>query len=307
MQIKERNYRERRLNHLLYFRKELLEKVVSSVLINFELEKSHYGMFVDLFGLHKSKGLPVFIETQIGQMDPVHFHKIVSLIDSINDGIIIWISTETTNKFDEQLKFLIEKSEKLIEVLIIEMNADFIIELETLRFDESPTTYERFINPDFNLPQLQIKKKISNIPNDFMGVSLSLNTPIYSEIEKENRKLLHQLRVTYPYYINVIRAKSNLDRRQIQIGSGLSYIEIVLAPTSSPTKEAFLVVRSTNHSSLGKFKALKLKLSETSFTSKISEDEKSFSINYGNSKAINSIINEMVFDFGQVISVLTDF
>lgn len=298
-QTKERQ--EEQLNQMLFHRKEVLEELLFTKLLKMEYEKSYKGMYIDLFAYDKTKKAPVFIEVQKYKMDLVHFRKIEELIQKIDEGIIIWISTKSAARFIKRLEILALSMKKNLELFFIEIEEDVLFLLNDLQSENSVDGFNLIKSRQFSPPRLKIKSRITVghgftqnlIPNDF-----------YKGNEKVNRELLSRLRSEYPYFGNALRSKSNLDRSYIQMGSGFSNIEILLKPIPSKTKEAKLELRLTNSASLLTLQRIQDELQSMDFSSQTSTEKKRFVVHYGTDLSTALAIEKIVEDFGKLIKIL---
>lgn len=302
--INTRKHLERQLNQLLFLRHEILEDILSTQLHYIELEKHFKGTYIDLYAIHGKKKVPVFIEVQKDEMDLAHFIQVIDLIEKIDEGVIVWVTTKTSQRFIEKLAELIEKQEKFLEILIIEVQPDIVLQLNILKQMEPKKRVHLIMSSEYNIPEFHLKKKLTS--NRVQKHSLIPQQQFEGNV-KTNQELLSILRHTYPYFGNVLRSKSNLHRRQFQMGSGTGYIEIVLSAIPMGMKVASLELRSTNYTTIPVLEQMQEKLKEVQFSSPVTFEERCFIVNYGTTLSKDQIFKRMVHDFGKLIDVLEKF
>ncbi|PIC95751.1 hypothetical protein CSV69_09500 [Sporosarcina sp. P26b] len=303
MKVKRKNL-ERLLNKLLFLRKDVLEYYLASELLHLELEKSYKGMYIDLYAIHAEENLPVFIEVQKDELDAVHSNQLKELIRHMDEGIILWIGTKASSHFTDELIELARVAEKSLQIQFLELDSYTIEQLDLLRQEDPVTAVRKIMSPEFHVPQFLLKAAARNM-RERKGTPFAVRE--LSKTEKVNKSLMDLLRHTYPYFDNVLRSKSNLDRRQIQMGSGTGYIEIVLTAVSTPTKEAMLELRSTNHTTINTLQQIQNKLHKIEFSSPTTYETKRFVIHYGTTLSTEEIFEKLLPDFGRLIHVLIDF
>lgn len=303
MKVKRKNL-ERLLNQLLFLRKDALEHHFASELLHMELEKSYKGMYIDLYAIHAAENLPVYIEVQKDGLDAVHSDQLKELIHHVDEGMIVWIGTKASNRFTDELTAMTKDAKKSLHVQFLEIDSYTIEQLNVLRQEDPVIAFQQIMSPEFHVPRFSLHSAAFNMQR---RKNTHVTAQELSLTEKVNNRLLNLLRHTYPYFDNVLRSKNSLNRRQIQMGSGTGYIEIVLTAVPTLTKEAMLELRSTNHTTINTLRQIQNELHEIEFSSPTTYEAKRFVIHYGTTLSTEEIFEKMLPDFGKLIHVLIDF
>src|SRR5699024_3131327 len=96
-----------------------------------ELEKR--GMYVDVYGLESKRNIPVFMENQLNVSDPIHYKKVKRIIDSIEEGIVIWIAERFVDKYvDDIYNYLNFEIAKPIDFIAVTINQDYLVQINEL-------------------------------------------------------------------------------------------------------------------------------------------------------------------------------
>lgn len=299
-----REFIEKRMNQTLFLRNELLDELFPSMLQDLETEKKMHGMYIDFYAIHKEKNVPIYFELQKDSMDSVHFEKVEKLVHIILEGFIIWISTKANLHLVKKLRNLAKESGKQLEILIVEIDENFVSRLEELQKRGTIVATETIMSPRFKIPPLRI---IETIPLEGSFIGNTITKASHKGNEKINNELIAILRQEYPYFLNVLRSKRNLHQKNITFGSGTCYIIIEMTAISTARAEAKLELKNTNLITIEKFLEIQDRLHAVKFTSPVSFDGERFTIHYGTKLSTKLVFEKLVEDFGKLIGVLIEF
>ncbi|MEK5521096.1 hypothetical protein [Heyndrickxia sp. FSL W8-0423] len=188
---------------------------------------------IDVYGHDLEHNSPIYIESQLGCSDEVHFDKVKYLIETNKNesGIFIWIASRFKEEYLVAIEQLLElhAKGKPIKILALTFQNGYTKTLNKLNRQKDSDIWYHFNHREFVLPKLSIVKQWGGIPLGFKDSVISApDFPLYStSSEAMNSYLLSTLRKEIPYLLNVHRSKK-LTVNSIVFGSGYSDFSFVI-------------------------------------------------------------------------------
>ena len=188
---------------------------------------------IDIYGRDLDHSSPIYIESQLGCSDEVHFEKVKYLIETNENesGIFVWIASRFKEEYLVAIEQLLElhSKGKPIKILALTLQKGYTTTLNKLNRQKDPDIWNHVNNSEFVLPKLSIVKQWGGIPLGFKDSTISApNFPLYSTSpEVMNSYLLSTLRKEIPHLLNVHRSKK-LTVNSIVFGSGYSDFSFVI-------------------------------------------------------------------------------
>lgn len=210
-----------------------------------ELEKR--GMYVDVYGLESKRKLPVFMENQLNVSDPIHYKKVKRIIDSIEEGIVIWIAERFVDKYvDDIYNYLNFEIAKPIDFIAVTINQDYLVQINELNQMTQFEAWQYISKGLIDLPVLSVFDSAKVIPNGFIGKDLEDdNEANLLSIKGRNKYLQQKLREKIPFLFNLHRSRK-LENRQFIVGAGRTDIEFTVS-VEDGWGRAFIKLRTMNH------------------------------------------------------------
>ncbi|MCG5252479.1 hypothetical protein [Brevibacillus agri] len=212
---------------------EVLENALGGIKLGkMEAEVPAGRKKIDLLSVEMNHRLPVYIETQIKQSDPIHLNTILGLLESVREGIVIWIARSFQRQHLEQVvMYLKKKKQKYISFHAIEIHPDAITEVERLnQLYKLDIWYQLKRIEEHGHPPLKQIYMYSQIPPTHSGRSIETKNFDLTRIEDVKQYMLEHLRRRVPFYLNVWKAKKhNRYSNQLSIGAGKAGIDLKLS------------------------------------------------------------------------------
>lgn len=210
-----------------------------------ELEKR--GLYIDIYGLERKRRIPVYMENQVNVSDPIHFKKVKRIIDSVEEGIIIWIAERFVDKYvDDLYNYLNFEIAKPIDFYAVTFNQDYLEQINELNQMTQFEAWQFISNGSINLPLLTVFDSVKIIPNNYIGKGIEEDDDVnLVSIKGRNKYLQQKLRERIPFLINLHRERK-LDNRYIIVGAGRTDIEFSIS-VEDGWDRAFIKLRTTNH------------------------------------------------------------
>ncbi|MFE7064585.1 hypothetical protein ACFVAD_20840 [Sutcliffiella sp. NPDC057660] len=225
-------------NLILQRNPQLLSPIVGEIeLIELEYDPNKR---IDIFGRDLNHNSPIYVESQLGCSDEVHFEKIRKLIETNQNerGIFIWIASRFKDEHLGEIRNLFESHsiEKSITILAFSIQKGYLEMLDNLNQLRDLDIWKQINQKDFVLPELSLEQQCGELSHEFKNSTETvLNCPVESPSTIEiNSYLLSTLRKEVPYLLNVHRSKK-LTVNPIVFGLGVSDLSIVINLAASET------------------------------------------------------------------------
>lgn len=233
-----------------------------------ELEKR--GMYVDVYGLESKRNLPVFMENQLNVSDPIHYKKVKRIIDSIEEGIVIWIAERFVDKYVNDLyNYLNFEIAKPIDFYAVTINQDYLVQINELNQITQFEAWQYISKGLIDVPVLSPFDSAKIIPKGFKGKGLEGdNDANLVSIKGRNKYLQQRLREKIPFLFNLHRSRK-LENRQFIVGAGRTDIEFAIS-LEDGWGRAFIKLRTTNHQHRELLEEVKTTIKTSTFLSDMS-------------------------------------
>ncbi|MDN4095595.1 hypothetical protein QYF48_22675 [Brevibacillus agri] len=210
----------------------VLEEAIGIQLGKMEAEVPVGRKKVDMFTVETNRRLSVYIESQIKPSDTIHLNTILGLLESVREGIVIWIARSFHRQHLEQvIAYLKKNKQKYISFHAIEIHPDAIAEVEKLnQLYKLDVWYQLKQISLINHPPLKQIYTYSQIPSTHSGRAFEPANYDLTRVEDVKQYLLDRLRIRVPYYLNVWKAKKhNRYSNQLSVGAGKAGIDLKIS------------------------------------------------------------------------------
>lgn len=217
-----------------------------------ELEQYYQQMYIDMYGWQEKNNVPIYVETQLTSSDPSHLEKVKRIIETINEGIVIWIAPEFNEEHVEKLYSLLHfRMAKPINLLTVTFNESYLPYIDQLDQRPQIEIWNKISTQQILLPVMDLHRAIEIIPPTYQGVNESDAADAVTTIKGANKYFLQCLKHKVPFYLNAHRSKANLTNRQIVFGAGRAGLDFVVC-LDDLRGNCFIKLRISNdkHSSL---------------------------------------------------------
>ncbi|MFI8715176.1 hypothetical protein [Brevibacillus brevis] len=206
--------------------KEILEQIIGLEMDGIALETTHGRKKVDLYSICPVRRLEVFVENQVTPSDKYHLLKhVLPLLQSINEGVVIWIASSFSKEHLSDVKSLLEKNRhKYINFYALKIHPDVLKHIESLNSINKLDVWRGLHVIKDILAPLTLVCKHEQIPATHIGKAVA-TTPVFELNRAEDVKeyVLRQLQQLVPECINLHKAKKhNQGDRVITVGAGKS-------------------------------------------------------------------------------------
>jgi hypothetical protein len=187
---------------------------------------------VDLLSVEVNLRMPVYIETQIKPSDAIHLKTILGILESVREGIVIWIARGFQRQHLEQVVTYLKKNkQKYISFHAVEIHPDAIAEVEKLnQLYKLDIWYQLKRIAEHGHPPLKQIYTYSQIPSTHSGRAFEPANYDLTRVEDVKQYLLDCLRSNVPRYLNVWKAKKhNRYSNQLSLGAGKAGVDIRLS------------------------------------------------------------------------------
>lgn len=212
---------------------EVLENALGGIKLGkMEAEVPAGRKKIDLLSVEMNHRLPVYIETQIKQSDTIHLNTILGLLESVREGIIIWIARSFQRRHLEQVVMYLKKTkQKYISFHAIEIHPNAVAEVEKLnQLYKLEIWYQLKRIAEHGHPPLKQIYRYSQIPPTHSGRAIESTNNDLTRVEDVKQYMLECLRRRVPYYLNVWKAKKhNRHSNLLSIGAGKAGIDLKLS------------------------------------------------------------------------------
>ncbi|MEC1759876.1 hypothetical protein [Schinkia azotoformans] len=222
--------KERTFTFFQKYKKDIMTDLLGFELDQIKLEKPYGRNKIDLFAVDPVRKLECYMENQVSKSDDIHLHKILNLINGMNEGIIVWVALcfdqEHLLNVEEELK---RNKHKYIDFYAVEISSDVIdlvswldkqFKIHVLNNLEIITQVEE---------PMRLVYKVEQIPKTFIG-NAYVGERIYdfNRIEDLRDYILGRLQDKIRYFPNLhFEKRPSKYGSSIHIGAGkegLTYI-----------------------------------------------------------------------------------
>lgn len=224
----------------------LLSQFTGGVYRHVELERRYQQMYIDIYGWQTENNVHVYVETQLSKADGVHFEKINKIVETIDEGIVIWIASEFKEGYHNALyKSLHFRMAKPINVYLITFSKSYLHQMDMLNRLPQIEIWKRIKAQQVELPVLHLSQSIRILPSDYQGNTNDNTADAITTVKGANKYFLRCLKERVPFFLNAHRSKENLERRQIVFGAGRAGLELVVC-LQTLNQECFFKLRLSN-------------------------------------------------------------
>ena len=215
--------KERTFTFFQKYKKDILTNVLGFELDHIKLEKPYGRSKIDLFAVDPIRRLEIYVENQITPSNEVHLRKIISLINGMNEGIVVWVALyfnqEHLLRVEEELK---QNKHKYIDFYAVELSSDVLDYVSWLdkQFKMHVLSNLGILNKVEE--PLKLVYKSEQIPTTFIG-NAYVGERIYDFNKNEDLReyVLKKLREKIPYFPNLhYEKRPNKYGASIYIGAG---------------------------------------------------------------------------------------
>jgi hypothetical protein len=254
--------REFIFNLILMRNPALLSQIIAGSYRPVELERLYQRMYIDMYGWQTDNNVPVYVETQLSRADGVHFEKINRIIETIDQGIVMWIATEFKEEYLNALnKSLHFRMAKPIAVYLITFSDSYLHQMDMMNQLPQMEIWKRINAHQVELPVLRLSQSIKIMPSDYQGHTTESIADAITTVKGANKYFLRCLKERVPFFFNAHRSKDNLERRQIVFGAGRAGLELVVC-LQTLNGECFFKLRLTNERHRPLFENMKKMVNE---------------------------------------------
>lgn len=268
-----------------------------------ELEQYYQQMYIDMYGWQEKNNVPIYVETQLTSSDPTHLDKVKRIIETIDEGIVIWIAPEFNEEHVNELYSLLHfRIAKPINLLAVTFNESYLPYIDKLDQRPQMEIWNKISTQQILLPVMDLHRTIEIIPPAYQGVTKIDVADAVTTIKGANKYFLQCLKHKVPFYLNAHRSKANLTNRQIVFGAGRAGLEFVIC-LNDLRGNCFIKLRVSNDKHMSLYdkmnKAIVQKAKGDSIVSKKNE------VILFLPNSLNTIdkIQATVQLFGQIISI----
>lgn len=207
----------------------LLSPYINGKLHFIELERYHRKTFIDMYGWQTETNVPVYVETQLNPSDQTHLEKVIRIIETIEEGIVIWIAPAFSEECIDELYGLLHfRMAKPINLFAVTFNESYLLHIDQLNKRPQMEIWSEISKQQIPLPVMGLHRAIEIIPPAYQGVTEIDAADAVTTIKGANKYFLQCLKHKVPFYLNAHRSKANLSNRQIVFGAGRAGLDFVV-------------------------------------------------------------------------------
>ena len=234
------------LNLILKQNPFLISQFIGGEYRHIELELYRKKMYFDMYGREIKSNLPVYVETQLSKADPIHYEKVRKTIESIEEGIVLWIATDFTEEYiDGMYNLLHFKMAKPINLYMVKLSNNYQYQLDILNKGGQVELWNKIVDQKINLPILSLFQAIEIVPSDYQSKFEEHLGESLTTVKGANKYFLRCLKERIPFFLNAHRSKANPKKRQIVFGAGKAGLDYVVC-LQDKDKQCYFKLRLTN-------------------------------------------------------------
>lgn len=231
-----RTEKETYFNLYLKRRKRLLEKALGMKLSGLVLEKYWDGMKLDLFSLGENLGRPVMMETWLAKSNAYHQRKLLSMVDSLDEGDVVYLTPEFQSEHMAELTAKVRKSPKPLCISFLRVNETVNTHLARLEELNRLDVYGNLLDElDAVKPMLELVERVES-PTYVDIMPRAIQNCVDMDFQNRatvNRYLIDQLRRHVPDFIPVHHEKHRVENHILTYGGGVTGVQYFLTPQDS--------------------------------------------------------------------------
>jgi hypothetical protein len=279
----------------------LLSQFIGGAYRHIELERYQQQMYIDMYGCQIKNNLPVYVETQLTKADSTHFEKVKNVIETIEEGIVIWIAPEFKDEYIKNLYDLLHFAmAKPVNLYGISFSDSYLFQLDRLNKQGQIEIWDKINRQQLELPVLQMFKSIEIAPFNYQGKLEENVTDPITTIKGANKYFLRSLKQRVPFFFNAHRSKANLNKRQIVFGAGRCGLDYVVC-LEDTNRNCFFKLRLTNERHRQLYKQIKQLLRGKITYKHVVFNENEIAFSFPDTTDVIKRIQNVISQFEQVI------
>ncbi|MCM3143919.1 hypothetical protein [Brevibacillus sp. MER 51] len=212
------------LNLFLLKHKEVMEQLLGMSLGQIELEKPFGRNKLD-FSAVSEKKIEVIMENQISSSDDSHLRTVINIIDSIQEGVVIWGATSFHPNHVMAVKQKLQQyPSKYIDFYCVQISHDVVEKLTILDQMYPLEVWDHlYLIKKVKNDLLQIIDKRQQVPPSHFG-RVYAGEKVYDmdRIEDIKEMMLHNLRDKLSFFPNIHKGKKHSAHHlMLRIGAGM--------------------------------------------------------------------------------------